>query len=188
MTARPSIWAVTCLLLVANIALAEPAAQPSAGSRPANWARPLERPGVPNFYQVSETLYRGAQPTAGGLRELQKLGVKTVINLRSLHSDNDLLPEGMGYVSIPMKAWHIEDEDMAQIVRLLQDTDRLPAFIHCQHGSDRTGVACAVYRMAVEGWTREEAISEMVDGGYGFWPRWGNIKQYLRTVELDDLR
>ena len=32
-------------------------------------------PGVPNFHKVSEDLYRGAQPTQEGFRELVKLGI-----------------------------------------------------------------------------------------------------------------
>ena len=47
------------------------------------WAERLELPGVPNLHRVSENLYRGAQPGAEGMKQLEKLGVKTVVNLRS---------------------------------------------------------------------------------------------------------
>jgi len=37
---------------------------------------------LPNFHQVSDKLYRGAQPLNGAARKLAELGVKTIINLR----------------------------------------------------------------------------------------------------------
>ena len=37
---------------------------------------------LPNFHPVNSNLYRGGQPEIGGLEQLKKLGVKTIINLR----------------------------------------------------------------------------------------------------------
>jgi hypothetical protein len=38
--------------------------------------------GIGNFGKVDECLFRGAQPDAAGVKNLAKLGVKTIINLR----------------------------------------------------------------------------------------------------------
>ena len=46
-------------------------------------AQALSLPGCKNLYRVSETLYRGAQPTAEGFKKLKKLGIKTVLNLET---------------------------------------------------------------------------------------------------------
>ena len=46
-----------------------------------------EYPELPNFHQVNENLYRGAQPHSGGLKKLSELGIKTVINLRGASDD-----------------------------------------------------------------------------------------------------
>ncbi|MBN2212120.1 MAG: hypothetical protein JW709_12050, partial [Sedimentisphaerales bacterium] len=59
--------------------------------RPATWATPIDVPGAPNLYKVSDVLYRSAQPSLEGLEQLKKLGIKTVVNLRSFHSDSDEL-------------------------------------------------------------------------------------------------
>src|SRR3954453_13044675 len=62
--------------------------------------------GVGNFHQVSEHVYRGAQPTDEGFKNLAKLGVKTVIDLRlpDEHSisaeENAVKSAGMRYVNI----------------------------------------------------------------------------------------
>src|SRR5262245_26418809 len=72
-------------------------------------------PGLENFARVSEELYRGAQPTAEGMQELARLGIKTVVDLRSFHSDRDeLRGTGLRYAHIPCKAWHPEEEDVVR--------------------------------------------------------------------------
>ena len=46
-------------------------AETNSPSRPANWAQKIERPGLPNLHQVTTNLFRGAQPTAEGMKELE---------------------------------------------------------------------------------------------------------------------
>ena len=60
--------------------------------------------------------------------------------------------------------------------------------MHCQRGADRTGLVCAVYRVAVCGWTREEAIREMKEGGFGFNPAWENLVRYVEQVDVEKLK
>jgi hypothetical protein len=67
-------------------------------NRPVTWAAPIVLEGVPNLYKVSDTLYRSAQPTSIGMQNLKKLGIKTVINVRTFHSDQDEL-KGTGLES-----------------------------------------------------------------------------------------
>jgi protein tyrosine phosphatase (PTP) superfamily phosphohydrolase (DUF442 family) len=177
-----------------------PASQPTALAsqptvqattpRPPNWAEPLQLPGLPNLHKVSDDLYRGAQPTAEGFRELKKLGIKTVVNLCSNHSDLDDMDDlGLGYVSIPMHAWHPEQEDVVQFLKVVADPTKTPVFVHCQHGADRTGGICAAYRVAVQGWKVEDAIKEMIDGGFGFHFLWrGLISNYLRGLDYAAVR
>lgn len=152
-------------------------------------ATPLQRPGLPNLHRVSPVLYRGAQPTAEGFGELKKMGVRTVVNLRWLHSDRDELGEtDLAYETISMKSWHPEDEDVVQFLRIVSDSHRTPVFVHCQHGADRTGTMCAVYRIAVQGWTKNEAIQEMTQGGFGFHDGWQNLLNYINDLDVQQLR
>ena len=129
----------------------------------------MELPGLSNCYKVSENLYLGAQPTKEGFLQLKALGIKTVVNLRSFHSDRDDIPcIGLAYEHIYMKAWHAEDKEIVGFLKIVTDPNKTPVFVHCQHGSDRTGTMCAIYRIAVEGWSKEKAIEEMAQGPYGF--------------------
>ena len=157
--------------------------------RPARWARPIQREGVPNLYEVSKDLYRSAQPTEEGMANVKGLGVVTVVNLRSFHSDRDEIGSiDLRYEHIPMKAWHPEVEDVIRFLKIVTDEKRLPVLVHCQHGADRTGAMCAIYRVAVEGWTKEEAIREMKHGGYGFHLIWENLVRWVREMDIDRIR
>lgn len=178
-------------LMVGVAALAGSGAEEASAAqeRNARWAVPVEKEGLPNLHRISDTLYRGAQPTAEGFAELEKMGVKTVINLRSFHSDRDELQNTkLAYEHIYMKAWHGEDEDVVRFLKIVTDRDRAPVFFHCQHGADRTGMAAAVYRVAVEGWTKEDAIEEMTQGGYGFHKVWKHLVEYVQKLNVEKVK
>ncbi len=154
-----------------------------------NWAIPIEKPGLPNLHKVTENLYRGAQPSAEGFWQLKQMGVKTVVNLRSFHSDRDELGEtGLAYEHIYMKTWHPEDEEVVRFLQIVMDRDRTPVFVHCQQGADRTGLMCAVYRVAMCGWTKEEAIEEMTSDEFGFHGIWDNLADYLKELDIEELK
>jgi len=158
----------------------------AAPGRPDAWAAPLNRPGLPNLHKVGDNLYRGAQPTAEGFRELTRMGVKTVVDLRSLHSDREMIAgTPLAYEHISFKTWHAEDEDMVRFLQIVADKSKAPVFVHCRHGADRTGTACAVYRIVVQGWSKDEAIREMTQGGYGYHEAWGNLVTYIRKLDTE---
>ncbi|MHC4638501.1 MAG: fused DSP-PTPase phosphatase/NAD kinase-like protein [Planctomycetota bacterium] len=154
-----------------------------------NPARALELPGLGNCYKVSENLYRGAQPTREGFRQLKALGIKTVINLRSFHSDrDDISGIGLAYEHIYMKAWHAEAKEIIRFLKIVTDPNKTPVFVHCQHGADRTGTMCAIYRIAVEGWPKEKAIEEMTEGPYGFHEIWSNLINYITNLDVEQIK
>jgi protein tyrosine/serine phosphatase len=163
--------------------------EPAAANRPAAWAQPVALAGAPNLHRVTVGLYRSAQPDADGMRNLKQLGIKTVINLRAFHSDRDELGStGLRSERLYLKTWHPEEEDAVRFLKIATDTNRQPVLVHCQHGADRTGTLCAVYRIAVQGWSREEAIREMRQGGYGFHPIWKGLPEWILKLDIDRLR
>ena len=153
------------------------------------WAVPVERPGCPNLHKVDENLYRGAQLTAEGFVQLKALGIKTVINLRSFHSNRDKIGEtGLACEHIPVKAWHPEDKEVVRFLQIVTDPKRTPIFVHCHYGSNRTGIMVAIYRVIVCGWTKEEAIKEMTEGGFGFNSTGHNPVDYFGDLDFADIR
>ncbi len=155
----------------------------------AKWAQPVDLPGLPNLHKVSDDLYRGAQPTSEGMKRLEQLGVKMVVNLRAFHSDRDELEgTGLAYKYINSTAWNPEDKDVVRFLQVITDSNSTPVFVHCKHGSDRTGTMCAIYRIVVEGWSREDAIEEMTKGGFGYHSIWSNLPRYIRKLDIDKIK
>jgi protein tyrosine/serine phosphatase len=150
---------------------------------------PLELAGCSNLYKVNDRLYRGAQPEAEGFEGLKKLGVKTVVNLRSSHSDRKLLEDAdLDYVHVKMQAWDAEYEEVKQALQIITDKSKQPVFVHCQHGADRTGAVVAAYRLVADGWTKEKAIEEMTKGPFGFHKIWRGLPKFIRNLDVEKLQ
>lgn len=160
-----------------------------AGELPAGWAQAVEIKGLPNLHKVSDTLYRCAQPSADGMRNAKELGIKTVVSLRAFHSDRDEIGNtGLAYEHIYFKTWHPEQEDVVKFLRVVTDPKRVPVLVHCQHGADRTGTMCAIYRIVVQGWSKEEAVREMTLGDFGFHEVWKNLPPWIMALDVDAVR
>jgi len=138
---------------------------------------------LPNFHQVNEHLYRGAQPKEEGLKRLAQLGIKTIVNLRE---DDGLADKeeakaraaGLRYFSLPMKkATAPSDEQVAKTLAILENSENQPVFVHCHHGADRTGLIIAIYRITHDGWTSERAKAEA--NQYGMHPWEIGMKNYI---------
>jgi uncharacterized protein (TIGR01244 family) len=176
-----------CVVLFAAAVSAGCSSSPVA--REAHWAATVDLRGVPNLHQVSPTLYRSAQPTDAGMLRLREFGITTVVNLRSFHSDRAATrAAGLDYEHLYLKAWHPEHHEAVAFLRFATDPARQPLLVHCQHGADRTGAMVALYRVAVEGWTMDEAIREMTNGGYRYHAIWKNLPRWLERQDIDQLR
>lgn len=188
---RTGAWLGVVLLLVAP-ACTTHSATPSGVPGGRAGAEPLGLPGLPNAYRVSDELYRGAQPEPEGFRQLHRLGIRTIVNLRQAHSDVELIqasgvgPDAFELRSLPMAAWDVGEEEVLTFLRIVNDPALRPVFVHCQHGSDRTGTMVAAYRVVMQGWTKQEAVQEMRRGPFGFHAMFSNLPHFLR--ELDVLR
>jgi len=143
--------------------------------------------GLPNFGRVTDTLFRGGQPTSAGFNTLRDMGVGLVINFRDERAEmamekREVESLGIKYVGIP---WSGHDEPSnAQVVEfldLIRANRNTKIFVHCKRGADRTGVMVAAYRIAVEHEPVSQAISEMYQFHYaGFWlPQ---LKRYVESV------
>ncbi len=157
--------------------------------RPENWAQPVADLTIKNFHKVTETLYRGAQPDAEGMRRLHKMGIRTVINLRQYHSDDDEIGElPLKAVRIRMSAWRVRDDQVVRFLKAVTAPGHQPVYVHCRRGSDRTGLMLAVYRVVVEGWSRAAAAEEMRHGGYSAAEIFGKLQKYLAKMDIRALR
>jgi protein tyrosine/serine phosphatase len=127
---------------------------------------------IDNFGRVNGTYYRGAQPQGRDYSDLAALGIKTVINLTS---DDAVAEEqgmvehaGMKYIQIAMTTHQVPTtEQLAQFLKLVNDSASQPVYVHCVGGRHRTGVMTAAYRITHDGWTAERAFKEMKNYKFG---------------------
>ncbi|HYA62259.1 MAG TPA: tyrosine-protein phosphatase [Candidatus Sulfotelmatobacter sp.] len=130
-------------------------------------------PGVHNAGKVSEQLFRGAQPHLSNLSELKKLGITTIVDLRSeshhIREQERSRAESLGihFVSIPVGGFsNPTSAQLAQFFALLRESPPQKIFVHCEFGEDRTGVFIAAYRIAFDHWSADQATSEMLAFGF----------------------
>ena len=156
--------------------------------RNSRWAVPVEARYVSNFYKIDEGVYRCSQPDARAFAELEGMGIKEVLNLRNFHNDRTLAQNtNLTLHLVRMNAGDSDWNKLAEALKIIKNR-RGPIVIHCWHGSDRTGIVCALYRLVFQGWTKEAAIDELENGGYGYHAVYDNIKTFIRNVDVERLK
>ena len=182
-----NIKAIAASLVVAVSSVAW--GEDTAAVRNERWAAPISLDGVPNLHQITPTLYRSEQPTPLGFQNLEKLGIRTVINLRAFSNDDDeVRGTALRTERVKILTWNVDDAQVIEVMRMLRDTGNGPFLIHCKHGADRTGLMSAMYRVLEQGWTVDDALAELTGGGYGYHAMWKNILRYVRSADVDALR
>jgi tyrosine-protein phosphatase SIW14 len=140
--------------------------------------------GIENVARIAPGVYRGNQPTLEGLRTLKSLGVRTVVNLRHYHgkAEADGCREvGLDYLRIPLASTEEpSDADTRRFLAIVTDASRQPVYFHCWRGKDRTGTMCAVYRVAVQHWSAEDALAEM--DAFGTFKGYRDLRRYVRNI------
>lgn len=156
-------------------------------ARSSEWAQPVEK--RYNLYQMSPALYRSALPDADALPLLTRLNIGTVITFLPDSDASWLSTPGVKQVQLPYRTNHVDDSDILAALRAIQaaETDG-PVLMHCKHGSDRTGLVAAMYRVVVQGWSKEEALNEMTEGGFGNNPHFKDGVRYMMRADVEKLR
>lgn len=183
--------AVLTLLLLAlplSAFAADPASVPL--EKRSRWATSVKQDA--NLYRIDDKLYRSEQPVADDGDTIERLGIKSVINLRYFdRNDNDthLKNRGLTLFNRPLRSWRIKSEDIAQTLYLIEKQQRQGAvLIHCYHGADRTGLISGMYRIIYQGWTVADAKEEMLHGPYGYHSIWKNIANLFTEKTVKQVR
>nr|WP_200991911.1 dual specificity protein phosphatase family protein [Rhizobium rhizogenes]QCL10606.1 tyrosine phosphatase family protein [Rhizobium rhizogenes] len=124
-----------------------------------------------NFHSVIDgQLYRSAQPTSEELASYVRTnGIKTVINLRGTHPGAAWYDEevttartlGIKHIDFGMSASRtISPETAERLVELMASAPK-PILIHCRSGSDRSGLAAALYVRKIAGLDEAQAEGQL---------------------------
>ncbi|GLH20775.1 protein-tyrosine-phosphatase [Pseudomonas atacamensis] len=175
-----------CFSLVALLHGIAARAADATPSRPAEWAQPVEAQF--NLFRMSPTLYRSALPSPSAVPLLNDLHVVTVINFLPDADSDWLSAPGIKQVQLPYRTNHVDDSDVLKALRAIQSAEADgPVLMHCKHGSDRTGLMAAMYRVVVQGWSKEQALKEMTEGGFGDSQHFHDSVRYVMQADVDRL-
>ena len=151
---------------------------------PATAQSPSTSVEIKNFGKVNDHYYRGSQPSAKQFEELKQLGVKTIIDLRKDRVEQAsewAKAAGLQYVNIPLTTKKAATEDQtAEFLKLVNDPANQPVYVHCKGGRHRTGQMTAIFRITNDGWTSDQAYTEMKKYDFEdsfFYPR--SLKKYV---------
>ena len=169
------------LLLFPVLAFADTEARPTA------WATAIPDSQLGNFYQVSPMLYRSSQPTVDGFRELRQHGIGEVLDLRLYHKDIPSADMSLDVHNAPLFASSINPVRVIEALQVIANA-REPVLVHCLHGSDRTGLVVALYRMVCQDWSKQDALDEMEHGDFGFHSVFGNIPDFIQNADIAAIR
>ena len=155
--------------------------------RPQQWAQSVAT--QYNLYQMSPTLYRSALPDSAAQPLLETLHIATVINFLPEADSTWLKTPGVNQVQLPYRTNHVDDEDVLSALRAIQTAQAQgPVLMHCKHGADRTGLMSAMYRVVVQDWSKEDALKEMTQGGFGENSHHKDGESYMMKADIPQLR
>ena len=120
---------------------------------------------IRNFLRVNKDFCTGGQPRLEHLQQLKAEGVKAIINLRQPSEHRAAEEEakakelGLRYFNIPVAFGDPKDEQVDEFLKITDDPENRPAFIHCA-GAIRVGAFWMIRRVLRDGWKIEDAEAE----------------------------
>ncbi|TPN88912.1 dual specificity protein phosphatase family protein [Aquimarina algicola] len=129
------------------------------------------------------------QPSKKEFYRLEDFGIKTILNFRRLKDDaKKAKGTQLQLEHLPLKAAEINEKDIITGLQII-NTAQKPILIHCWHGSDRTGVMTAAYRIVFENWSKEDAIKEFRRPEFGYHEKWyPNLVDLLNDLDVTKIR
>ncbi|MEL6267234.1 MAG: tyrosine-protein phosphatase [Pseudomonadota bacterium] len=122
----------------------------------------------PNFWRVTPSMWRSAQPLPHHIARFARAGGRTVVSLRGGQSFGSLPLEveacerhGLAFHVIILRSRDLPEVD--ELIRILDVLARLdrPVLFHCKSGADRAGFMAALWLLVVEGRPLDEARAQL---------------------------
>ncbi len=176
------------LLFALFFLLSDVFAQGQPRVRPQHWAQQMIGSSLKNWYKVDFHLYRSEQPNKSEFIMLRNYGVAAVLTLRDHHSDEKMAKGShLKLYSYRLSTRKMGYSDLVRILKIIHN-EKSPILVHCWHGSDRTGAVVAAYRIAYHNWTKEEALDELLHGGFGYHAVFKNIPDLILSIDEKQIR
>jgi len=134
---------------------------------------------------VAPGVWRGHAPwLRGHYRQLREMGFQAVLDIRgnqpraSARERRRLERMGIIYLRVPMRFGPAIEGSGERVLAALQNPPALPMYVHCNVDKDRSSAVIGVYRVRLQGWSREAAIEEA--NAFGIRRVFVGLNRYLR--------
>jgi uncharacterized protein (TIGR01244 family) len=123
--------------------------------------------GISTFAQVESTIACGGATSPEAIREIKRMGFKTVVNLRLASEQGALVDEegaivrslGMNYVHLPFNIQTPDPKLVENFMAAVAGPANTPAYVHCAAGG-RAAALWMIKRVKADGWTEARALEE----------------------------
>ena len=123
--------------------------------------------GISTFAQVESTIACGGSTTPEAIREIGRMGFKSVVNLRLASEEGARVDDegavvraaGMKYVHLPFNIQSPDPKLVDNFIAAVSGSANTPAYVHCAAGG-RAAALWMIKRVKVDGWTVERALTE----------------------------
>jgi outer membrane protein assembly factor BamB len=146
-----------------------------------------EQQPIRNFLRVNDDFCTGGQPRLEHLEKLKADGVKSILNLRQPSEHRAAEEEakakelGLRYFNIPVAFGEPKEEQVEQFLKITDDKDNRPIFIHCT-AAIRVGAFWMIRRVLRDGWSIKDAEVEAEKVGLRESPHWNEFaRKYIET-------
>ena len=124
-------------------------------------------PGISTFAQVETTIACGGATTPAAIREIGRMGFKSVVNLRLANEPGAQVEEegaavraaGMKYVHLPFDREAPDPKLIDNFIVAVTAPANTPAYVHCAAGG-RAAALWMIKRVKADGWSQERALKE----------------------------
>ena len=123
--------------------------------------------GISTFAQVESTIACGGATSPEAIREIKRMGFRTVVNLRLASEQGALVDEegaivrslGMNYVHLPFNIQTPDPKLVENFMAAVAGPANTPAYVHCAAGG-RAAALWMIKRVKADGWTEARALEE----------------------------
>ncbi|MCD1627069.1 tyrosine-protein phosphatase [Seohaeicola saemankumensis] len=146
-----------------------------------------------NSAEVAPGVYRSNQPGQKRLAAVKEKGVRSVLYLRGNTRSAPFRAEAAACkaLGLDLHVFHMSAHRLPDASRIMALIDvfrqiEKPILMHCRAGADRTGLASAIYLLALENASIEDARSMLsAQFGHWSWTSTGLLDQLLHHYDKD---
>ena len=143
-----------------------------------------------NFYQITENVGTGGQPTIMQLAEIAEANYSAIVNL-AMHDSDNAIPEeadivsslGMEYIHIPVPFEAPTSNHLKEFFNVMDSFEEKKVFVHCAVNA-RVSAFMHQYLTLKKGVSSEKATSPLL---HQWLPKMDSNWKFIMDLEIDEI-